>query len=138
MRWLLLLAVLLPQSDTLTGQWVGPLSMSFEIPRKGRGEIPTFVDLTQTGDSITGTWRSAPPNTSSGTISGTIDKLQVVFYADATTEAERCQARVTFKAQITAARIYKLTADRMQPDLRISKACGPWPTDLVWLLQRTH
>lgn len=136
MPWLVLLTLLAQTPDAITGQWVGPLMMTFETPKKGRGEIPTLVDLTQQGQMITGSWRSLPPNTASGTISGTLAKPEIVFYADATTEAERCQARVTFTAQYTAAHVYKLTATRVQPDLRITKACGPWPTDLVWVLQR--
>ena len=133
-----LMAAQLATVPTLTGSWVGPLELTVQAPRPVRGEIPTDVELIQTGDRITGTWRSRPPNTQSGTISGTLTKVEVVFYADADTAPERCQATVTFTARLTASNIYRLTAGKMRADTRAGKDCGPWPTELVWRLQRQH
>lgn len=133
MRWIVLAAVLLAQPDTMTGPWVGPLE------NKGKGAIPTDVDLTETNGQIAGNWRSRPPNTGSGTITGTRAKLEVVFYTDAdTAEAERCQARYTFTGRVTEANIYRLTSTKIDSTPNPRKVCGPWPTDLVWLLQRAH
>jgi hypothetical protein len=135
MRWILLLAVL-AQNPTITGQWVGPLQLTVQAPERVRGAIPTVMDLTQTGTTITGSWRSLPPNTQSGTITGTPDKLRIVFYADSDDEPERCQAEAQATAKLTAANVYRIEAKRLIPDTRARKDCGPWPTDLVWLLQR--
>lgn len=137
MRGILLLVLLAQGGPTLSGAWVGPLQMTFHAPVKGRGEIPTLVELTQDGQTLTGTWRSLPPNTASGTIRGTIEKPEIVFYTDADAgPSERCQAVVQMKATITRAGIYRLTANQMIPDIRPIKHCEPWPTDLVWMLQR--
>ena len=141
MRWVLLLALLV-HGDTLTGKWVGPMEMTVQGPQKMRGAVPTDVELTQTGDQISGFWRSRPPNTSSGTISGTVSKPHIVFYADgirpdgSEVAPERCQATIDATGRMTPANIYRLEAKRMTPDARAHKDCGPWPTDLVWLLQR--
>ena len=138
MRLVALLVLLAQTPGTVSGQWVGPLELTVYSPQKARGAVPTIVDMQQDGDRITGTWRSLPPNTQSGSISGTLSKPVVVFYADAETEPERCQATVRFTARVTAANIYRLTAEKMDPETRAQKRCTPWPTDLVWTLQRAH
>jgi hypothetical protein len=139
MRALLLLAALLSQQPDVTGQWVGPLEMTVQAPERARGAIPTDVEMHQDGNRITGTWRSRPPNTSSGTISGTLEKPEIVFYADSDTQGpERCQAVMHAKGRLTSANIYRIEAKDMTPDTRPKKGCGNWPTDVVWLLQRAH
>lgn len=140
MRYALLLAfALATPADQMTGQWVGPLEMTVQTPEKVRGAIPTDVEIHQDGSRITGSWRSRPPNTSSGTISGTLEKPEIVFYADSDTQGpERCQAVMHAKGRLTSANIYRIEAKDMAPDTRPHKDCGNWPTDVVWLLQRAH
>lgn len=131
-----LLWLALAQTPVLSGEWVGPLQMTVEAPTRVRGAVPTIVQIQQTGSKVEGHWRSLPPNTSSGTISGTWDKLTIVFYADSDTEPERCQAVMEASGRLTPAHVYRIEAKRLIPDRRARKECGPWPTDLVWLLQR--
>jgi len=141
---LLVLLVLL-QGTSLTGEWVGPLELTVQQPRKVRGPVPTVVDITQAGDKVTGAWRTLEPNTFSGTFAGTLAggelKITAVVYTDAdlpdgAIAPERCQAEVDFSGTVTGSGMLRLTAKRMFPDKRPRRDCGEWPTDLVWTLQR--
>lgn len=144
MRLLVLLILLQP--PTLTGEWVGPLEMTVQAPRKARGPVPTVVELTQSGETVTGSWRSLPPNTSTGTFTGRITRegevtLRVVFYADGLLpnggeQPERCAAEADLDGRLTGSGVLRLTAKRLLPDKRPRRDCGDWPTDLVWTLQR--
>jgi hypothetical protein len=139
---LLALLLALAQTPTLSGAWVGPLELTVQAPEKKRGPLPTVVDLKQTGSEISGSWRSLPPNTATGLLTGTVKPsgevtLRVTFYADLHTgEPERCEADAEMKGLLTVSGVLRLTAKRAQPSTRPQRTCGPWPTDLVWQLQR--
>lgn len=146
MRILLLLVLLTAPAygQSLSGEWVGPLELT-NTANKARGPMPTRVTLTQTDDTITGDWRSLPPNTSSGTIKGTLTTLTVTMYADAGTgpdvvlEPERCVGEARFTGRVTASGILRLTAKTADFDLPGIQAQGRGCMDLrdlIWTLQR--
>jgi hypothetical protein len=138
---LLALLLALAQAPTLSGAWVGPLELTVQSPRRDRGYVPTVVELKQNGSDISGSWRSLPPNTATGLLTGTVkgDKvsLRLTFYTDAETgQPERCEADAELSGRLTGSGVLRLTAKRFTADRRPNRRCEPWPTDLVWVLQR--
>jgi hypothetical protein len=147
-RGMVLLLTLLLAAD-LSGTWVGPLELTDTIT-KARGPMPTRVTLTMTGDRLTGDWTAHRPNTSSGTITGTIDdkgrvRLSVTVYADggigrAVEEPERCVGEATFTGTVTASGILRLKAPIVtfnRPKVVADgRECANNLRELVWTLQR--
>lgn len=137
MRAVFLLALLI-QPPALSGEWVGPLELSIQGKR---GPIPTRVSLALNGTTVTGDWRSVPPNTSSGTISGTLDNLTVVFNTGGVgVGAEHCIGEAKFSGRLTASGMLRLTAKTVDfdlPGVRVQgRDCANVVRDLVWTLQR--
>jgi hypothetical protein len=131
---------------SLTGQWAGDMDMTIHAPSTQRGSMPTALELQQDGTRLKGRWRALPPNTSTGSLEGTVAAdgtvtATIVFYTDADLPKggiapERCEGRGTFKGELGDGTILRLTADSVRADQRPRRKCGRWPTDLVWTLKR--